>query len=235
MRLPQEFYKVKLSALEQMISDLLVKIAQHNDKLIAAANESEAVDGEPASAPTSSATTTTEKPIITRFHSKQPPGISIPAYLKRIVQYSSLEKAVLLIILVYIDRVSQYHPTFHINSLTVHRFLIASVVVISKLVSDSYCTNSHYAKVGGVSVQELNVLELEFLFLLKWDLCVGGPQVDKYYLHLTQCTIENGNGLLTQQARLPDSGVDSVRNQDIVGQQEEEEELDENWKDYIVN
>jgi len=223
MRLPHQFYKAKLTTLEQMISNLLVKIADHNDKLIARDQEAEMNDDVVTTLPV-------DKPIITRFHSKQPPAISIPAYFKRIVQYSSLEKAVLLIILVYIDRVSQYHPTFHINSLTVHRFLIAAVVVISKLVSDSYCTNSHYAKVGGVSVQELNVLELEFLFLLKWDLYVASPQVDKYYSHLAQCSGSSISSIVDEGSVdiVPSGSENSLDNQ-------EEEELDENWKDYIVN
>lgn len=64
-------------------------------------------------------------------------------------------------------------PRFTISSLTVHRFLIASVCVSTKALCDAFCTNSHYAKIGGIKLAELNVLEREFLSALEWRLIVS--------------------------------------------------------------
>lgn len=64
-------------------------------------------------------------------------------------------------------------PRFTISSLTVHRFLIASVCVSTKALCDAFCTNSHYAKIGGIKLAELNVLEREFLSSLEWRLIVS--------------------------------------------------------------
>lgn len=66
------------------------------------------------------------------------------------------------------------------------RFIIACITVVSKALCDSYCTNAHYARVGGISTQELNTLELEFLFLVDWHLFCGSEQLQKYYTHLVQ-------------------------------------------------
>jgi hypothetical protein len=63
-------------------------------------------------------------------------------------------------------------PRFTISSLTVHRFIIASVCVSTKALCDAFCTNSHYAKIGGIRVTELNVLEREFLANMDWRLIV---------------------------------------------------------------
>ena len=123
---------------------------------------------------------------LTRFHSRTPPNISLNDYLRRIVKYASVEKACLLVLLIYIDRVCELHPQFTISSLTVHRFLITAVTVSSKSLCDSYCTNSHYAKVGGISTQELNALELEFLRLINWNLSSSGPVLQQYYTNLVQ-------------------------------------------------
>lgn len=123
---------------------------------------------------------------ITRFHSRTPPNISLHDYLRRIVKYASVEKACLLILLIYIDRVCELHPQFTISSLTVHRFLITAVTVSSKSLCDAYCTNSHYAKVGGISTQELNALELEFLRLIDWNLASSGAILQQYYANLIQ-------------------------------------------------
>jgi hypothetical protein len=123
---------------------------------------------------------------ITRFHSRSPPGISVYDYLQRIVKYTPVERAVLIVILIYIDRVCAKHPNFIISSLTLHRYLITAVTVGSKALCDSYCTNSHYAKVGGVSTMELNLLELEFTFYMEWDLIVSGEVIQTYYTNLVR-------------------------------------------------
>lgn len=143
-----------------MISDMLVKIVQHNDQIPVTPNN------------------------LTRFHSRAPPAISVADYLRRIVQFASLEKACLLALLVYIDRICERNTSFHISSLTVHRFVIAAMTVGAKSICDSYCTNTHYARVGGISTQELNALELEMLFLIDWKLSVDGSTLQNYYEHL---------------------------------------------------
>ncbi|KAG7809312.1 hypothetical protein KL921_003309 [Ogataea angusta] len=100
---------------------------------------------------------------LTRFHSRSPPQISLYSYLSRLSHYSSLENSVLITSIYYIDLLSMCYPIFAVNSLTVHRFLLTATTVASKALCDSFCSNSHYAKVGGVNLMELNVLETEFL------------------------------------------------------------------------
>lgn len=105
---------------------------------------------------------------LTRFHSRAPPNISIYSYLSRLAHYSSLDNAILITLVYYIDLLSSTYPVFSINSLTVHRFLLTATTVASKGLCDSFCSNTHYAKVGGVHITELNVLELEFLTNVNW-------------------------------------------------------------------
>jgi hypothetical protein len=62
--------------------------------------------------------------------------------------------------------------------------LITAITVSAKALCDSYCTNSHYAKVGGISTRELNSLELEFLRLIDWRLAATGPVLQQYYVNL---------------------------------------------------
>lgn len=92
------------------------------------------------------------------------------------------QKIPLLSLLAYIDVTCTNLPTFTLSSLTVHRFLIAGVCAGSKAQCDVFCTNAHYAKVGGIKVQELNALEREFLKVTQWDLCVssGGSCSDVF-------------------------------------------------------
>lgn len=64
-------------------------------------------------------------------------------------------------------------PVFSLSSLTCHRFVITAITLSSKALSDAIRPNTLYAKVGGIPVAELNVLEREFLQMIDWRLTVS--------------------------------------------------------------
>ncbi len=74
------------------------------------------------------------------------------------------------------------YPAFTITSLTVHRFLITAATVAAKGLSDSFWNNTTYARVGGVKLEELGLLELEFLHRVDWRI-VPNPEVLVDYYH----------------------------------------------------
>ena len=67
-----------------------------------------------------------------------------------------------------------------LTSLNVHRILITSVLISTKVFDDEFYKNAYYAKLGGVSTSELNSLELEFLSLVNFNLFVTTEVFDKY-------------------------------------------------------
>lgn len=71
-------------------------------------------------------------------------------------------------------------PLFVFTSLTCHRFIIAAITVSGKGLCDTFCTNQLYAKVGGITVTELNTLEREFLSIIDWRLMVSHSQIYHY-------------------------------------------------------
>lgn len=47
-------------------------------------------------------------------------------------------------------------------------------MLAAKFFDDAYYNNAYYAKVGGIAVSELNILEVDFLFRIHFELhCVG--------------------------------------------------------------
>ena len=58
------------------------------------------------------------------------------------------------------------------------------IVVADKFWSDVYLTNSDYASIGGLAVDELNKLEHEVLALLGFDLYIDGAMYEDYYRKL---------------------------------------------------
>ncbi|KAK2795460.1 hypothetical protein FQN52_005227 [Onygenales sp. PD_12] len=123
---------------------------------------------------------------LTRFHSRSPPRISVHDYLQRLATHATLSPPILLSMVYYIDRLCALYPAFTVSSLTVHRFLISSATVASKGLSDSFWTNKTYARVGGISVAELALLELEFLWRVEWRIVPQPEVLVDYYRSLVE-------------------------------------------------
>lgn len=120
---------------------------------------------------------------ITKFHALRAPSISVKSYLERIAKYANCSGECFVLALVYIDRLIQRN-NFVINSLNVHRILITSVMLAAKFFDDHYYNNTYYAKIGGVPRNEMNLLELEFLFLVNFSLYLDPNEYQKYHTEL---------------------------------------------------
>lgn len=109
----------------------------------------------------------------TSFDAVSAPAITVHRYLSRIRQYTKFQDECYVVALVYLDRLFQNHkapflPTAH----NVHRLVITSVLLASKFYDDVFHSNSFMAQVGGISVAEMNKLEIELCLRLNWDLHV---------------------------------------------------------------
>ncbi|KAK2735710.1 hypothetical protein FQN57_001159 [Myotisia sp. PD_48] len=160
--LPRRYEDVEPRVLVTLISSMLMELIRRNDPIPLR-------DGR-----------------LTRFHSRSPPRISVKDYLQRLTTHATLSPPILLSMVYYIDRLCALYPAFTISSLTVHRFLISSSTVASKGLSDSFWTNKTYARVGGISVEELALLELEFLFRVEWRIVPQPEVLTDYYCNLVQ-------------------------------------------------
>ncbi|RYP06820.1 hypothetical protein DL764_002932 [Monosporascus ibericus] len=141
---------------------------------------------------------------LTRFHSRTAPGISVPDYLHRLAKHATLTPPLLLSMVYYIDRLCALYPDFTINTLTVHRFLITAATVAGKGLSDSFWNNSFYARVGGVKVAELKLLELEFLYRVDWRIVPNPEVLVAYYKGL----VERCDGYILEGDEAPGEGAD---------------------------
>ena len=107
-------------------------------------------------------------------------------YLHRLAKHATLTPPLLLSMVYYIDRLCALYLDFTINTLTVHRFLVTAATVASKGLSDSFWNNSTYARVGGVRLAELKLLELEFLYRVDWKIVPNPEVLVAYYRGLVE-------------------------------------------------
>mmetsp|Transcript_21138 Transcript_21138/g.27431 ORF Transcript_21138/g.27431 Transcript_21138/m.27431 type:complete len:276 (-) Transcript_21138:265-1092(-) len=108
---------------------------------------------------------------VTSFNASIPPPIKIFDYIERFRQHALCSDEVLIVALIYIDIIIQ--NGFILSELNVHRILLATIVVSCKFLEDECYKNDFFAKVGGVSLHELNSLELEVLKLMKFRLKIS--------------------------------------------------------------
>ncbi|KAI3731975.1 hypothetical protein L1987_63170 [Smallanthus sonchifolius] len=110
--------------------------------------------------------------------------MTIQSYLERIFRYTRAEPSVYVIAYAYINRFCSALPEFRITGRNVHRLLITTIMVASKYVEDMNYRNSYFAKVGGITTEEMNTLELEFLFLMNFRMHVNVSVFESYCCHL---------------------------------------------------
>jgi len=117
---------------------------------------------------------------VTKFHALRPPAISIEDYLNRISKYSGCSEECFILSLIYIDRLINQNQNLIVNSFCVHRLIITSLMLAAKFFDDQYFNNAYYGKVGGVNCKEINSLEIEFLFMINFNLYVSEREYEMY-------------------------------------------------------
>ena len=131
----------------------------------------------------------TNNKLIKPFLSKKIPSISIEKYLVRLVSHSKMEISTLILILIYIDKICKNNK-FRLNYFNIHKLIVTSMLISIKYNEDDFFSNSFYAKVGGVSITELNHLEYEFLSLIDFDLYVDDDLYSKYSNYILSVNID---------------------------------------------
>lgn len=112
-----------------------------------------------------------ENEITKPFLSKTIPSISIKNFFERICNLTKIENSTLILILIFIDRICEFNE-IELNYFNIHKLIIASLIVSIKYNEDYYYSNKIYAKICGISREEINKLEIEFLKLLEFNLFV---------------------------------------------------------------
>jgi hypothetical protein len=113
------------------------------------------------------------------FYSRKIPILSLEDYLKRIIKYSQIEASTLILSVIYIDKICQ-RKNYKICINNIHRLLLSSILISIKFNEDDFYKNAQYAKIGGISLQEINKLEYEFFTLIDFSLFTSLNKYKKY-------------------------------------------------------
>jgi 5-bromo-4-chloroindolyl phosphate hydrolysis protein len=91
------------------------------------------------------------------------------------------------------------------------RLILIAVSFACKFSDDEYLENQHYAKVGGISLQDFNTIERKFFQMIDCNLCVGKEEYETYLQNLIAHikTIKPDSNLIDSDGD-DESTVDSV-------------------------
>ncbi|KDD73560.1 hypothetical protein H632_c2054p0 [Helicosporidium sp. ATCC 50920] len=108
------------------------------------------------------------------------PQIGLKAYARRLLKYGRCSPLCLLWAQAYILRLRSARPAgLEPGPRSMHRLLLAGLVLAAKATEDRCCTNRHYARIGGVELAELNAMELALLKLLDYRVLVGATELSQ--------------------------------------------------------
>ena len=119
------------------------------------------------------------------FLSKKNQSLSIKKYLLRLVKYTQVESSTLIAMLIYIDRLCEIND-FTINSLNIYKIIFSSLVLAIKYNEEIIFDNKFFARIGGISLSEMNFLETVYLNLINFKLYVSDEIFETYIENINE-------------------------------------------------
>ena len=99
-------------------------------------------------------------------------------YICRLMKYLNIEKSNYVLSLVYLDRIPD---NFKITDNNIYKLLLTTLLIASKLNEDINHSNYYFSKTGGIKLSEMNLLEVEMLRMIKYNLYVSTKCYDSYF------------------------------------------------------
>lgn len=115
---------------------------------------------------------------LSSFADCQPSTIRADIYVKRIMRYGGCSPSTLVLGLLYVERLKRKLLHVWITKQNIQRLFLVAVMEAVKHWEDFYYSNEHWAKIGGLTLKELNALEVEFLNLMNWELYVPADEYE---------------------------------------------------------
>lgn len=114
-----------------------------------------------------------QEAIARKFFSKRAPAVTLEDYLLRLQRYCPMSTAVWLAAGTYIYKLAVEERLVPVTARTMHRLVLGSLRVAMKALEDLRYPQARFAGVGGVSENELKMLEISVCYLTNFELQVN--------------------------------------------------------------
>ena len=114
------------------------------------------------------------------LYSKNIPVLSLNKFLVRIMKYTECENNTLIVAYLYIMKLIE-NESFVLGINNAYRLLLGAVVLAKKVLEDIRFNNAYYCDIGGISVNELNMIEFRLFTRINFDVNLKMEDVNKVY------------------------------------------------------
>ena len=113
------------------------------------------------------------------FDSLFPCAMSLEDYMIRVSSYMDITHGCFVVAVYYLDSVCKTMDMM-VTKKNMHRLFLTSIMISRKILEDDVYKNGDVAAVGGVSLQEMNTLEMKMLKALDYKLQVSDVSLHQY-------------------------------------------------------
>ncbi|GJJ73806.1 hypothetical protein EMPS_06164 [Entomortierella parvispora] len=120
-----------------------------------------------------------------------------PAFKKfclKVLSATQLSSSVILLSLKYIQKLLKNNPSIHGQQGSEFRLFTVSLMLANKFLDDNTFTNKTWSDVTGISVKEINVMEMEFLNQVQFSLFVSETEYLDWLHSLETWLKQQGQG-----------------------------------------
>jgi hypothetical protein len=113
------------------------------------------------------------------FMIKFPYSISFYKYVERFMKFAKVDEEYLIGIYIYFQRLKKLNYFFTEDN--IHKLFATFTIIFSKTFSDEFFCMSTYSQISGISRKNLLQLELDVLFILKWNIMIEKGEFAKIF------------------------------------------------------
>ncbi|KAI7869033.1 cyclin-domain-containing protein [Spinellus fusiger] len=108
-------------------------------------------------------------------------------FVLQVLTATRLTESVVYLAMKFIAILLHSNPTIQGDEGSEYRLLIVALMLSNKFLDDITFTNKTWAEVSGMKLQDLNVMEAEFLYALDYNLFVRDTEYSQWKIILDQC------------------------------------------------
>lgn len=112
------------------------------------------------------------------------PSIGFRKWMTTILSTTQVSQSVILLALLFIYRLKKSNPAVRGKRGSEFRLMTIALMMGNKYLDDNTYTNKTWAEVSGISVQEIHLMEVEFLSNVRYNLFVSASQWEHWHSQL---------------------------------------------------
>mmetsp|Transcript_25021 Transcript_25021/g.98861 ORF Transcript_25021/g.98861 Transcript_25021/m.98861 type:complete len:199 (-) Transcript_25021:124-720(-) len=121
------------------------------------------------------------------FTSDSEPSFGLKSFISFLVKRAGCPFSVLVVALIYLDRLKQDNPSTTLSMFTIHRLFLTALLLACKFLDDRGHGNLFFAQMVNCSIEEMNQLEMAMLAKLRFKLFVS----DKTFATYASCLVSD--------------------------------------------